>query len=301
MQSASNAPVITIALPFLNAAATLRSAVDSILGQSFADWELLLLDDGSSDGSLEIARSFSDPRIRVLSDGIRKGISARLNQGVSEGRGRYFCRMDADDLSFPERLHRQYSLLEAYPDIDLVGTSVLVFDDRGLISGKIVVSETHEQICARPWLGFYLPHPSWMGRRPWFLDHPYDSSANGSEDQQLLYRGYRESRYAGIPDVLLAYRENSRILPKIAGRRLVFWRALTSLAIRAGAFHHALLISITLPLKLCGDVLNLKLGISATRNRLVDIDVSAAVAWRAIWGRAADLSAMDSGNRRQVV
>jgi glycosyltransferase involved in cell wall biosynthesis len=300
MKPASVTPAITVALPFLNAAATLRSAVDSILGQTFADWELLLLDDGSTDGSLDIAKGISDPRVKVLSDGTRKGISARLNQGVREGRGRYFCRMDADDLSFPDRLSRQLSLLEAQPELDLIGASVLVFDDRGIVAGKIAVAETHEQICECPSMGFYLPHPTWMGRRKWFLDHPYDSLADGSEDQQLLYRGYRESRYAGISDVLLGYRENPRSLAKIARRRLVFWRALTATALRSGALHHALLISVIQLLKLCGDVMNLKIGISAARNRLTKIDEATDAAWQEIWLKATSLpvEVVGTGQRR---
>jgi len=279
-------PAITVALPFYNAAATLKSAVESILGQTLTDWELLLLDDGSTDGSLDVARAVTDQRVRVISDGSRRGISARLNLAAAEARGRYFCRMDADDLAFPDRLRRQFDFLEAHPDVDLLGSSVLVFDDAGLVSGVIQVEEAHELICARPWLGFYLPHPTWMGRRAWFLEHSYDSAADGSEDQQLLYRGHPTSRYAGIPDVLLGYRENPRILARMVKRRLVFWRALAGAAVGAGAYHHAVLVSLAQILKLAGDILNLKMGIQAARNRLLAPDAAASSRWAEVWRKA---------------
>lgn len=282
MTSSPTVPAVTIVLPFLNAAATLQVAIRSILLQTFSDWELLLINDGSSDGSLDIAKSINDPRVRVLSDGLRCGISVRLNQGVAAGRGRYFCRMDADDIAFPERLSRQFAYLEGHPEVDLVGASVLVFDDSGDAHGCILVEEFHDNICAHPWRGFYLPHPTWMGRRVWFLEHPYDPEADGSEDQQLLYRGFRSSRYAGISDVLLGYRENPRVLGKMFKRRVVFWKSLSSAAIRAGAFHHAFMISLSQLIKMVADVLNLKLSFHKARNRLHAPDKALRSQWSAV-------------------
>ena len=96
-------PLVTIGLSIHNAEATLVSAVNSIVAQTYREWELLLIDDGSRDASHTIAQNFRDERIVVVSDGKNKGHSARLNQAIQMARGKYFCRMDQDDIAFPTR------------------------------------------------------------------------------------------------------------------------------------------------------------------------------------------------------
>ena len=104
-------PVITIAMPFYNSAATLELAIRSLLNQSYGDFELLLCDDGSDDQGLAIARSFDDPRVICWSDGRRLRLAARLNECIDRARGRYLARMDADDIAYPDRLERQMAFL----------------------------------------------------------------------------------------------------------------------------------------------------------------------------------------------
>src|ERR1700743_863972 len=111
-------PVITIAMPFYNCAATLELAIRSLLNQSFGDFELLLCDDGSDDQGLAIARSFDDPRVICWSDGRRRRLAARLNECIDRARGQFLARMDADDISYPDRLARQLAYMEANPDVD---------------------------------------------------------------------------------------------------------------------------------------------------------------------------------------
>lgn len=219
-------PIISIALPFFNAEATLASSVQSIIKQNFTDWELLLLDDGSSDASLSIARAFDDPRIRVFSDGQNLGISSRLNQGIALAYGKYFFRMDSDDLAFPGRLQIQHDFLEAHPDIDLVASNVILFRSDGEILGSLEVVAEHADIVARPCAGFYMPHPTWGGRTSWFSQHLYKSVYNGAEDHELLYRTHRSSRFACITTPLLAYREVGQGLGKRFGRRKILARAM---------------------------------------------------------------------------
>src|SRR5438309_10301144 len=89
---------VSIGIPFLNARRFLADAVRSVFAQTCDDWELLLVDDGSTDGSLDVVRSIDDPRVRVISDGTNRGLCARLNQIASLARGKYLARMDADDL-----------------------------------------------------------------------------------------------------------------------------------------------------------------------------------------------------------
>ncbi|SMB23866.1 Glycosyl transferase [Sterolibacterium denitrificans] len=180
----------------------------SVLAQTCGDFELLFLDDGSEDDSVEIARSFPDGRIRVLSDGIGKGLPRRLNEGVQLARGKYIARMDADDVCFPMRFEKQVAFLESHPEVDLLGCRAVVFRDSGKAMGLLPFAKDHEALCARPWRNISLPHPSWMGRREWFEAHPYRlPEVRRAEDQELLLRGHLDSRYACLEEVLLAYRQ----------------------------------------------------------------------------------------------
>lgn len=206
--SAIPEPAISILLPARNAARTLYPALRSVLQQSFGDFEILLLDDGSTDNTSAIAMDCSDARVRVLSDGRALGLAARLNQGIDVARGRYLARMDADDVSFPERLALQVAFLDAHPEVDLLGCRAIVFRDDGHIIGLLPFAGTHEALCARPWRGIPLPHPGWMGRREWFVRHRYCSpEVLRAEDQELLLRAAPSSRYACLDEVLLGYRQ----------------------------------------------------------------------------------------------
>ncbi|MFI5181884.1 MAG: glycosyltransferase [Thermoanaerobaculia bacterium] len=200
-------PLVTVALQFFNAERTLAEAVRSILKQTFADWELLLQNDGSTDASLEVARSFRDPRVRILSDGINRRRPARINEGIRLAAGRYFALMDADDVAYPDRLARQVSFLDREPPVDLVGGAMLVFDDRGVPRGKRVGPAVHDEICRRPWAGFLLAQPTFVGRTEWFRKYGYRDGTAPTEDQDLLIRSHRHSRFANLPEVVMGYRE----------------------------------------------------------------------------------------------
>jgi glycosyltransferase involved in cell wall biosynthesis len=211
---------VSIGLPVYNCAVTLDAAVRSILNQTFRDWELLLIDDGSTDETVRLARSYADQRIRVFEDDKHLGLAARLNQAVSLGRGRYFARMDGDDVSYPERLALQVEYLEGHPEIDLLGGGILIVGRCGEALGTRESRTTHEQICGRPWAGFYLAHPTWVGRMEWFREHPYRPQAVRCEDQDLLLRTYENSHFAALPEIVLGYREEELSLKKILlGRR----------------------------------------------------------------------------------
>ena len=215
----SEQPVVSIAMPVRNCERTLKLAVGSILAQTYPSWELLLIDDGSSDGTAEIARSFQDSRIIVYSDGMARGLVARLNQAIALSRAKYFARMDGDDVAYPERLERQLAYLESHPDVDLIGAAILVFGQDGTPLGKRVVRPDHEAICSTPASGFGLAHPTYVGRLEWFRRHGYREQALRCEDQDLLLRTYRCSRFANVPEILLGYREETIALRKLLPAR----------------------------------------------------------------------------------
>jgi glycosyltransferase involved in cell wall biosynthesis len=217
---ALSTPLVSVLMPFYNARPTIAAAVRSILDQSYENWEFLLPDDGSTDGSREIVAGLADSRFVIWNDGQQKGLAPRLNECVARARGTYIARMDSDDLSYPSRLRAQLEYLDAHPEVDLVGTSVLVFGEDGRPLGKRVVAESHEAITARPFSGFDIAHPTWMGRAEWFRDHPYDASAIRFEDFELLYRTHRRSCFANVTDVHYAYREPMNGFQKRAKTRM---------------------------------------------------------------------------------
>jgi glycosyltransferase involved in cell wall biosynthesis len=213
-------PEVSVLLPVRDGARTLALAMLSVLEQSFRDFELLVIDDGSLDASPDIALRFGDPRVRLLRDGIKRGLAARLNQGIDAAAGRYIARMDADDVCFPERFARQVARLNAERSLDLVACRALIFDDRGAATGLSPHRSSHEALCAQPWNGFYLVHPSWMGRAEWFRRYRYQTpELVRAQDQELLLRAYPESRFAVLEDILLGYRMGPTTLAKTLSAR----------------------------------------------------------------------------------
>ena len=217
-------PLISIGMPVYNAEKSIRAAVDSILWQTCADWELILIDDGSGDATLRIAHAYDDARIRVFSDGCNRGLAARLNEAVARSRGTYFARMDGDDIAYPERLARQLDYLQTHPDVDLVGSMAVVFTSDGVVRGTRRMPESHEEICDSPASGFAMMHPTFFGRRAWFTRFAYDERLSRAQDQALLASAFMKSRFANVPQVLLGYREDApSISGLLASRRCLAW------------------------------------------------------------------------------
>jgi glycosyltransferase involved in cell wall biosynthesis len=200
-------PLISIGMPIFNAGNYLREAVYSIISQTFHRWELIIIDDASTDGALDSIRDLDDPRIKIVVGTDNRGLAARLNEAVGMARGRYFARMDQDDVSHPERLARQYEFLNSMPQIDVAGARCLLINDESRIAGVLEFPEHHTEISRCPWRGILMPHPTWLGKIDWFRQNPYRSPGPYfCEDQELLLRTHATSRFAVLPEPLLAYR-----------------------------------------------------------------------------------------------
>lgn len=212
-------PRVTIVLPVLDGGKDVLLSVQSLVAQSFEDWELLVIDDGSTDGTPDAIGHLTDPRIQLIADAGRRGVAARLNQGVDLARAPLIARMDHDDFAHPDRLRAQVEFLSKRPDVDLVGARCVTMDEDGRVFGELPFAETHEAICRRPWLGLHLAHPTWMGRTSWFRRHRYAVPAPyACEDQELLLRALPHSRYHALPDALLAYRVRNTVPSKKLAR-----------------------------------------------------------------------------------
>jgi glycosyltransferase involved in cell wall biosynthesis len=221
-------PAISVLLPAYNAGRTVELAVQSVLDQTDGDFELLVMDDGSTDDTAECLATIDDPRLVVVRDGANRGLTIRLNELLERARGRYVARMDADDVAFPQRFALQRAALEER-ELDIVGGGVIVVDDELQPKGVRRIPLTHEEICARPWAGFYLPHPTWFARTDSLRRHGY-RPFRLCEDQELLLRANRSLRYGNVHDVVLAYRE-----PDPSWRKIKQGRQSYVAAIRANA------------------------------------------------------------------
>jgi hypothetical protein len=171
-----------------------------------------------------IARSFRDPRAICWSDGRRLRLAARLNECIDRARGRYLARMDADDIAYPGRLERQLAFLVAHPEIDLCSAGAMVFGKHGRPLWRFNPATDHAAIIRSPFRGFPLWHPLWMGHIEWFRRWRYDESAWLAQDQELLLRSYRASRFANLPQVLLGYRRERITLKKLLRYKLLLIR-----------------------------------------------------------------------------
>ena len=200
-------------MPIYNAGVHLRLAVLSVLAQSFTDWELLIMDDGSTDNALHSIADIADNRIRIFNDGSNRGLAARLNEACKLSSGIYFARMDQDDVCYPTRFACQVNALRMDPLLDVVASRVITINEDNAMVGSFRHAISHDEVCAHPWRGFYFPHPSWMGRKAWFRDNRYadNPAPYFCEDQELLTRCWQYSRFAAVDQVLVAYRIRSTI------------------------------------------------------------------------------------------
>src|SRR5699024_2207208 len=199
--------MITIGIPFFNDESYLDMAIRSVINQTYQDWVLLLVDDGSSDGSLGIAKKYAekDSRISVISDGENKKLPYRLNQIAQLTKTPYLARMDADDIMHPERIEKQLGILESNQEIDVLGTNAYSIDSNNEIRG--VRYEIHAPFELEKCSGFI--HPSITGRTSWFQNNPYDEGLERAQDSELWHRTRLFSRFYRYNEPLLYYREVS--------------------------------------------------------------------------------------------
>lgn len=191
--------LVTIAIPIYNTELYLRDAIQSVLNQTYQQWELLLMCDGSTDGSNVIVEEMADidERIKVVNDNTNRGLIFRLNQSVQLANGKYYARMDADDIMTINRIEEEVYFLESHSDIDVVGSSVMIIDDKN----KIVGSGYNEGKVSN------FIHPTIMGKTTWFKQNPYANWALRAEDYELWLRTAANSHFYAIGTPLLFYRE----------------------------------------------------------------------------------------------
>lgn len=197
-------PTVTVLMSVHNGEAHLKEAVDSVLAQTWRDFELLVVDDGSSDGTPGVLAAFTDPRIRVVRQENR-GLAAALNHGLDLARGRYVARMDADDVCLPQRLERQVAALEARPEVDVLGAWAQLFGEREAVWRFPADPDT---LRCRLLFHDVLVHPSVVLRRASFEREGlrYDPEFRYAQDYELWSRAAGRLVLANLPEVLLRLR-----------------------------------------------------------------------------------------------
>jgi glycosyltransferase involved in cell wall biosynthesis len=199
-------------MPVYNAGCYLRPAIESILRQTFRDFELLIINDASTDGSPAILRSFSDSRIRIVQNANNLGLAHSLNRGLETAAGEFIARQDADDVSHPDRLETQVNFLKAHPDIALVGTQAVIIDEVGRYK-RMLLDRPHDHIAIKWDLLFdnSFVHSSVMFQKTIVRDNlgGYDPSYAACEDYDLWSRIAEVRRVANLSRHLVLHRVHS--------------------------------------------------------------------------------------------
>jgi glycosyltransferase involved in cell wall biosynthesis len=201
---------ITFLMPAYNAGKYIGEAIDSVLKQSYPDFELLIVNDGSTDNTLEVISTFDDPRIRVINKGVNKGIASALNIGLLVSKAKYIARFDSDDVCFPGRLATQLNFLEKHPDYILTGGDAEYISESGehLFHFKCI-SQTNDQIFKNMYLHCPFIHSSVMYRKDAVLKAGgYSLYAHNFEDYFLWARLHKYGKFNNLSEPLIKVRFN---------------------------------------------------------------------------------------------
>lgn len=216
-------PAITVLMPAYNAARYIGEAIASVLQQTFTDFELLIVNDGSTDDTLEIIGTFRDERIVVINQPNR-GVADALNTGLAQARAPYIARFDADDICYPYRLEKQIRFLQDNPEYILVGSEAkYILENGDFLFDFHCIAYSHEQVIDK--LYFYCPfvHPTVMYRKDAVMDAGgYPTHAHNFEDYLLWTSLAGSGRLCNLTEPLIKYRLNSTsvtIDEKWRGRR----------------------------------------------------------------------------------
>jgi glycosyltransferase involved in cell wall biosynthesis len=210
--SLDHQPKVSVLMPVYNGKLYLREAIDSILNQTFSDFELLIIDDGSSDGSQEIIKSYTDSRVKPIFNPINQGLMIVLNQGNALAQGEYIARMDCDDISLPQRLTKQVEYLDQHTDVAVVGAQCIYIDAQGKKFPHQNLFRCPKEQSSMRWTASYecpFVHPVVMYRKQivWEKLGGYDEKISFAEDFELWLRLLSNNYQGGnLDQILIKYR-----------------------------------------------------------------------------------------------
>nr|WP_295869235.1 glycosyltransferase [uncultured Chitinophaga sp.] len=199
-------PLVTVFMAVYNGEAYIKQAIESVLSQSFQDFELLIINDGSADNSLSIAAQYTDPRIRILNNEKNSGLFFTRNRGIDEARGKYFATLDCDDIAYPHRLEEQMRFLQSNPNCVLCGGKARLIDGNGEITGKISPPVEKERLPAYMFFANAFINSSTIIDIGVLRELRFRSNYEPAEDYDLFARIAERFEIATINNFLVKYR-----------------------------------------------------------------------------------------------
>jgi len=202
-------PKVTVLMPVYNGEKYLKESIDSILNQSYSNFEFLIINDGSTDKTDEIINLYTDERIKYINDNANWGLVKRLNFGIKKAKGEYIVRMDDDDISLPDRIATQVAFMDLNPQVGICGTWSRTFGDN-IKSWDTKYPIRHSEIKAHFLLSTAISHPTAIFRKAFFTEFKLEFSeeAKHYEDYQLFNNALDHFQFANIPQILFEYRIN---------------------------------------------------------------------------------------------
>lgn len=195
-------PKVSVILPVYNCEKYIRESIESVLNQTFEDFELLIIDDCSTDSTIAIMETFNDSRIKLIRKDENTGLIRSLNYAISIAKGEYIARMDGDDICLPHRFEKQVRFLEQNPNIILCGSAIQIINEDSILQHPLV----HEEIIVKLCFGTSFCHPAIMGKTAVFKENLYDHKFKHAEDYDLWTRLAFKGELANLEEVLLLYR-----------------------------------------------------------------------------------------------
>lgn len=201
-------PLISVVMPVYNEAFRVRKAVDSIRQQTWHSWELIIVDDASTDETWEILCDIaaSEPRIRLFRNGQNVGAGASRNCGLAYSQGEFIAVMDSDDVARPDRLQIQVEFLLSHPGIDVLGAAAIDVDEYGNVLGEVCRREWHQDLVTHIYKECPFIHSTVLGRASfWKSLGGYATDQGHSDDYELWLRGYQQFTYHNLSVPLIWY------------------------------------------------------------------------------------------------
>ncbi|NMB57375.1 glycosyltransferase [Candidatus Beckwithbacteria bacterium] len=201
-------PVVSVIMPVFNAEKYLKKAIESILSQTFTDFEFIIINDGSSDNSEKIIKSYPDKRIRYFKNKKNQNLARCLNFAIKKAKGRYIARMDADDISYKNRFKKQYQFLQQNSQINICGTFADIINEKGQIIKNFKKPTQDNEIKLSLFFGNQLIHSSVFVRKEIFEKYQYNPNLKKGQDYELWVRlAFAKNIYfANLDENLLKYR-----------------------------------------------------------------------------------------------
>jgi glycosyltransferase involved in cell wall biosynthesis len=207
-------PKVTIGLPFFNPGPFFESALKSIFAQTFEDWELILVDDGSTDGSSDLAAKIKDSRVRLIRDGSNHALSRRLNEISRLASAPIIFRFDADDIMPPNRLERMHSEFQRSPNLDLVSTNAVLLNRESRPLGIRGFRNMNKPSALEILRTGGIIHASIAARTEWYKSNPYNPAYLRAEDRELFIRTYTHTEILHLNLPLYFYHKIGNIRPQ---------------------------------------------------------------------------------------